>query len=313
MKHLNKKFIVSLSLTFITFFNPAISYGLKKKDANGQTVSVQVPPTQLSPQMAQTQAHYEIPAAIKQQNDQSFAMVVPGLEERPNEVRDLMTQMQIVLVIDRSGSQVTNDIHPADKAQYMQFSQREGMLTYNGRRYWSQWDNTLVAAKYLSESMFKYDKDGEIPVIFFDHKIEEVLVHNPNELMNAFNNRLPNNGTTNLFSALEYGFKKYIDMQHTLFIVITDGQPDSGQESRIEELIYNKLTLNDPQGDRFNVLFLRIGDDPGAKAFLQRMDDSDYIGKNVDTKEDDALYKHGPDNLILNAITEHLDSTLYLQ
>lgn len=307
MQNSHKIYLKTLGLSMLLAISSTPSFALKKR---GDIVTPAT--TQLAPIIAQNKANYEVPEYIKQQNEQSFQQVLPMVEERPNEVRDLMTQMQIVLIIDRSGSQANLDVHPADKAQNLAISNRTGMLTTSGTPYWSQWDNTLLAAKYLSEAMFKYDKDGEIPVIFFDDRVSEVLVHNTYELMNSFNNNKPR-GTTNLLAALEFGFKKYIDRQNTLFIVITDGQPDSGQEGHIENLIYTKMTKDDTAGDRFNVLFLRIGDDQGAKDFLEKMDNCTRIGNNVDTKEDDDLYKHGPDNLILNSITEHLDTTLYNQ
>ena len=70
------------------------------------------------------------------------------------------------------------------------------------------------------------------------------------------------------------------------------------------------VTRQDPGGDRLNVLFIRIGDDPGAIDFLQDLDDCARIGDNVDTKSDNEAFVLGPRCLVLNAIFEHLEGDM---
>ena len=145
----------------------------------------------------------------------------------------------------------------------------------------------------------------------FSSEVKHLQARSRNDLIEKLHSRSPG-GTTNLLGALEYAFREelptYSHDEGILFIVMTDGEPDSGQAPRIQRLIRDKLPPLDPSGDRLNVLFIRFGDDPSAIKFLQNLDDCREIGAWVDTKSDNAVYEMGPDNLIANAIYEHLDS-----
>eukprot|EP00386_Alphamonas_edax_P011707 GDKI01036888.1.p3 GENE.GDKI01036888.1~~GDKI01036888.1.p3 ORF type:complete len:146 (-),score=41.57 GDKI01036888.1:227-664(-) len=115
-------------------------------------------------------------------------------------------------------------------------------------------------------------------------------------------------GSTNLFAALDHAFNHHIPADRAtkvLFIVLTDGQPDD--ESSVKRIIEQKVSRVDPKGEWLNILFIRIGDAPGAIRFLEDLDDCREIGGNVDVKSDNQVYEMGPQNLILNAIFEHLE------
>ena len=112
-----------------------------------------------------------------------------------------------------------------------------------------------------------------------------------------------------MYDAMVLAFDRYAnDLENVLFIVLTDGEPISGQHDRIKQLIQQRLTRSDPKGNRLNMLFIRFGDDQGAIRFLRDLDDCQEISQTVDTKSDNAMYQMGPKNLILNAIHEHLDA-----
>ena len=238
--------------------------------------------------------YYEIPQVVKQQNQADF-------QEKSLKYENSLKKLNIVLIIDHSGSQGDPDKHPIPG----QKTPRKGILGDG----WTKWDNTFMVTKYLAESFFEYDADGKVPVIFFDGKIDTIEVKNCNQLYTTFNKYDPRGGT-NLLGALQTAFSNYATdpSQDTLFIVITDGEPNSGQQQPIHDLIYSNLTARDPQGLHWNVLFVRVGDDKTAIKFLKFLDNQKRtIGKNVDTKSDDLVYKMGPKALILNAIHEHLD------
>lgn len=126
--------------------------------------------------------------------------------------------------------------------------------------------------------------------------------------MHVLNTHTPTNQSTNLLEAMQVAFNdQLMKPDPLLFLIITDGQPNPGQEKEIKRLIKARLPAVDPTGDRVNILFIRIGDDQGAITFLKNLDDCKSIGDWVDTKSDNAVYQMGPENILMNAIFEHLD------
>ena len=235
---------------------------------------------------------YEVSEEKKDQHEEQFY-------EKSYQHEDALKNLQLVLIVDKSGSQQAADTHPSADTP------STGMIEGRG---WTQWDNTFYAAKYLAESIFEYDADGKVPLIFFGHQANHKEVKSIGEMLVNFKKNKPTNETTNLQAALELAFKNYSTPtkqgEKTLFLVLTDGSPNSGQEEWIKKLIGKNIKKD----EGLNILFVRIGDDPGATQFLQSLDDDPTIGEVVDTKSDNMMHKMGPKNLILNAIFEHLDS-----
>lgn len=205
-------------------------------------------------------------------------------------------RVQLVLIVDHSGSMYAKDQCP----------------TMRGRTppAWTRWKNCIQCAGYIAESLFARSSHPHIPLYLFSSLVQHTMVSNRNQLVDKLH-RLTPSGTTNLLGALQLAFStelpKYRPDHGILFIVMTDGEPNPGQERAIQTLIAQKLPPLDPSGDRLNVLFIRFGDDPTAVRFLRSLDDCAQIGAWVDTKSDDAVYAMGPDNLIANAIYEHMD------
>ena len=164
---------------------------------------------------------------------------------------------------------------------------------------------------YIADTMLRYDKDGVIPLYMFGHQVSTHATHNREEFFNVLHTHTPTNQSTNLLEALSRAFDDHLHSpDRMLFLVITDGQPNTGQEGEIKRLLSARLPPVDPTGDRVNLLFIRIGDDPGAIRFLQDLDDCKAVGSWVDTKSDNAIYQMGPENVIVNAFFEHLDSQI---
>lgn len=203
-----------------------------------------------------------------------------------------LKNIQIVLVVDRSGSMLSEDDDASGKKR------SQSLLTEVD--YWTRWDNCWESANYLARSFFRYDKDGKVPVIFFDCEVEEVTVRSVEELSQAFKNYAPRKGTTNMLQALQRAVS-YVTEEPTLFIVYTDGEANEGQKGPIEALIGEKVVGHD------HLLLLRMGDDQKAIDFLEFLDNSKVCGRNVDTKSDNAMYAMGSKNLLLNALFEHIE------
>lgn len=157
--------------------------------------------------------------------------------------------------------------------------------------------------------MLRYDKDGEIPMYMFGNQVSSHVARSREEFFQVLNTHTPTNQTTNLLEALRRAFDVHLHSpDRMLFLVITDGQPNAGQEREIQRLIKGRVPPVDPAGDRVNLLFVRVGDDPGAIKFLSDLDDCASIGQWVDTKSDNAIYRMGPENVIVNSFYEHLDA-----
>jgi len=235
---------------------------------------------------------YEVSPDMRAKHESYF-------EATSRNYEDSLRDLQLVLLIDRSGSMRIEDEDGSGRYQ------TNGMM-FSGK--WTRWDNTLQIVWYMAECLFSYDKDGLVPVIFFADEAVQTQVRNAYELYEEFLKNRPADQTTNLLAALRMAFFNHITNDHTLFVVVTDGCPNSGQEAKIKDLIYEYLCKQDPSGNRLNILFIRIGDDSSAIKFLQEMDDCVKIGENVDTKTDNETFQMGPKALILNAIFEHLES-----
>eukprot|EP00009_Paramoeba_aestuarina_P003014 CAMPEP_0201509530 /NCGR_PEP_ID=MMETSP0161_2-20130828/2560_1 /ASSEMBLY_ACC=CAM_ASM_000251 /TAXON_ID=180227 /ORGANISM="Neoparamoeba aestuarina, Strain SoJaBio B1-5/56/2" /LENGTH=315 /DNA_ID=CAMNT_0047904507 /DNA_START=105 /DNA_END=1048 /DNA_ORIENTATION=+ len=237
--------------------------------------------------------NYEIPPEIEQRRNNIF-------ETTSKQHEKVLEDLQIVLIVDKSGSMRHNDENFTGK-------QNPG---FEGGP-WTRWDNTFLLAKDLADSLFQYDKDSEIPVIFFGNNVKALKATSSSQLLSLFKKNAPTTETTNLLAALRTAFVQNINAEEqTLFIVLTDGRPNQGQEKKVKDLIHEMVTKEDPSGDRLNVLFIRIGDDPGAIEFLQDLDDCIKIGDNVDTKSDNEAFALGPRCLVLNAIFEHLEDDM---
>jgi len=244
---------------------------------------------QITPEMMDK---YSLSAELSSAHEEQF-------QQSSSQYEDALKELNLVFVVDVSGSMNETDTDAARMGRTVGF---------NGEK-WTRWDNVMQAVKCLADPCFQYDADGCIPMIFFNNKHLEKQFRSVSDILTTMNAVQPT-GTTNLLEALEYTFLQHLQVgKKALFIVLTDGEPNEGQKPQVKDLIRNTVGQADPSGDVANVLFIRVGDSPEAIAFLNDLDNCEEIGKNVDTKSDNALYKMGPKNLILNAIFEHLEGT----
>lgn len=239
---------------------------------------------------AEQEPNYEVPLDFQRQKTAEFLM---EHSDRPeNQIKALLDDLQLVLIIDHSGSMKTRDVNPHTNRQC------------------TRWENIIMVASYLVATMLHYDVDGMIPTYFFSDKSRRTTIKTSDQLIDELKNIHPDGGT-NLLDVLDIAFVNHVKKnEKTLFIVLTDGQPDPGQEYNIKKLIEQVFPAQDPSGDRLNILFIRVGDDPKAKEFLEDLDNCREIGKWVDTKSDNDVYDYGAENILTNAIYEHLEGQL---
>lgn len=209
------------------------------------------------------------------------------------ELESSLYNLQLIFLIDVSGSMQTVDVDPEGKGV-------NGMLG----PCWTRYDNMVKLLKNMVNDMFMYDKDKNIPCFFFNHQVHEESFTDPNMLLATVRMHKPT-GTTALAEAFQASLKCLNDLDNFLYIVFTDGAPDNTQN--VEEFIYKNIYTKDPSGNRINILFVRFGDDRGAIQFLQYLDDHPTFGNNVDAKSDNAAYLLGPKLLILNGLYEHVE------
>lgn len=200
---------------------------------------------------------------------------------------------QYVLLIDNSGSM--------------------GSADPDGGTRWKAAENVT---KQLIDAMFKYDMDHKVPVFLFGHEIVNVgEVSKPEHVMAIFKDHGPTGASTDLASALDASLKLHLGASRnnyevvpgTTIVVITDGAPNS-QSAVLETLRRyadpkNGLIKND---EELAISFIQVGDDSGAKSFLDGLDGGFmFDGRKLDicdTKKDDDVRKLGAEKILADAI-----------
>lgn len=212
----------------------------------------------------------------------------------------ILNNLQIVILIDTSSSMLKSDDDIEKKD--------------TKRDNWKRYDNVIKIINCIINIIFESDKDKEIPVYFFNdnnfnHIFDHFIIRDPELFKQKCKDRkIEQNKKKRLGNALKIAFKENIkDDENTLFMVFTDGCIEDNENQEIFDLIKNKLTDKDPLGNKLNILFVRIGDDPKAKQFLRMLDINKEICKNVDTKSDNSLYIMKDETIIINSIFETLD------
>lgn len=226
------------------------------------------------------------PAQINQEAN----FIKSGLDAKETDLYNL----QLIFLVDISGSMEECDVDPDGVG-------RDGLL---GRGKWTRFDNLIKILKSMTAELIQFDTDRKLPVYFFNHDVVRLEVEDPNILL-ANARRYRPGGTTAMHKAFQASLQELNDVENFLYIVFTDGVPDD--TAAVEAFIKNEIYKRDPGGDRINILFVRMGDDPGAMRFLQSQDDHPTYGDNVDHKSDNAAFQLGPKLLVLNAVYEEIE------
>ena len=127
----------------------------------------------------------------------------------------------------------------------------------------------------LAEDISEIDQNGTIGFITFGGKVVDHGDLTYEALKEKFK-ELKLRGSTPLCQALTQALpriKKFVtgpEAMHNLIVVVTDGEPDD--KLRVAQAIkaLAELTTND---DQLAIQFVQVGNDPGAKKFLEYLDD----------------------------------------
>lgn len=166
----------------------------------------------------------------------------------------------------------------------------------------------------LIDAVFEYSIGHQLPCYLFGSDVQTVGdLTNKHEVLQLFQESSPE-GSTNLAEALDLALDQNIkrmklskEIPGVTLIVLTDGQPDSEADVKaILEKYANPAYGHILNPEEISILFIQIGDDPGATAFLQEMNQGFYFdGKTVklcSMKTKDEVKKIGVYKLLYDAV-----------
>ena len=153
---------------------------------------------------------------------------------------------------------------------------KSGSMSKPGTSGKPRWTEAQETTEALARKAETFDTDG-ITVIPFASTYKTYDGVTADKVAQIFAENEPN-GSTNTAAALQYVFDAYLSggrAKPILVVVVTDGAPDD--ESAVKNAIRQFAAQLSDNGtgdtDEAGILFLQVGDDPGARAFLQELDD----------------------------------------
>lgn len=170
--------------------------------------------------------------------------------------KDVLTEYDFIVVVDASGSMSEEDM-PGNK---------------------SRWDHMQETVGALAREISKTDTDGLGLVIFGGSNIQSFDGVPASKLGEIFGQRSPR-GSTPLAEALTSALSLAGKSDKKDFIlVITDGVPDD--RAAAAEVI-RKASHQQETDDALTILFVQVGRDAAATAYLNSLDD-DLTGCKFD-------------------------------
>jgi uncharacterized protein with von Willebrand factor type A (vWA) domain len=160
-----------------------------------------------------------------------------------------LANLDVIVLVDQSGSMETPD-------------------TLNKK---SRWDFSKEAAQGIVGALAKHDDDG-IDLIFFNRSQTVYEKVKDASFMETWNKQRPGGGT-DLVAPLQKAFalaEKRWGEKNQFIIVFTDGAPDD--QGTVAQTIID-FTKKMERDEQVAILFARVGQDTGAKAFLEMLDD----------------------------------------
>lgn len=178
-----------------------------------------------------------------------------AITENPAPNLAKLSEFDFILAIDASGSMGTT----------------EG----NGRSRWANVHETAVA---IARTLGKIDSDGLGLVIFGGSNIQSFDGVNAEKIDEVFSHREPM-GSTPLAEALQAAIKLAGKSDKKDFIVVfTDGVPND--KAAAAKVIIDQASSQETD-DELTILFIQVGNDPQATAYLKSLDD-DLTGAKFD-------------------------------
>lgn len=166
----------------------------------------------------------------------------------------------------------------------------------------NRWEEMQELAFGLAAAVEKFDSDG-LDLVFFGGQVTAVEGVTADTLLDEFSKRSPM-GTTPLDEALAWAVQKQKSSgKNTVGIVFTDGAPDDrAAAAKVIVDAANALTKD----EALTFLFIQIGGDASATAYLKALDDDLDAAKFdiVDAMTGADAEKMLPIDLIAKAIAD---------
>lgn len=167
-----------------------------------------------------------------------------------------LSEYDFIVVIDASGSMSTEDMP----------------------RGLSRWGYMQETVNSFARDIEKFDSDGIDVITFGGANISSYSGVTSAKVAEVFASRSPR-GSTPLAEALTEAFKLAGKSDKKDFIIVfTDGEPDD--KVAAAKVITNQANKQETD-DACTVLFVQVGRDPAASAFLKKLDD-DLTGAKFD-------------------------------
>lgn len=195
-----------------------------------------------------------------------------------------LAKRDYVIAIDRSGSMGTP--HKGGKTRF-QYAQEQ--------------------TEALARKCAEFDSDG-IDVLFFNNTVKSFEGVTADKVTQIFKESQPSGGTATDLVLAEV-FNRYFTKKKAgtakpvTLLVITDGEPnDKAAVARVIVEASKKIDVD----EELAVTFIQAGDDPGARAFLQSLDDD--LQKQgakfdiVDTKNESEMDNMSLEEILAEAI-----------
>lgn len=137
---------------------------------------------------------------------------------------------------------------------------------FAGKSRWQEAQETIFS---IAAALGQYDSDG-IDIVVFGGGVNLVENVTADKVQELFSTRSPR-GSTPLAEALQVVVDKQARSgKNTVAIVFTDGEPDD--KAAAEKVIVSAANAI-AADENLTFLFVQIGDDPGASAYLDHLDD----------------------------------------
>lgn len=164
------------------------------------------------------------------------------------EIETVLSEFDFIAVVDASGSMATDDM--------------------SGGR--SRWKAMQETAEQFLRDISKIDSDGIGLVVFSGSSVDSFDNVNVSKVTEVFQNRNPRSSTP-LAEALTAALKLAGKSDKKDFIIVfTDGVPDDEvAAARVIREAANKQETD----DALTILFVQVGNDAAATAYLKKLDD----------------------------------------
>lgn len=215
-------------------------------------------------------------------------------------LKKLVEEYEILFLVDRSFSMDARDVVVGETAKggFLGFGAKKTASTV------SRWEAAGQEIAAFIKEVEAIDTDG-LDVVHFGGKVEAFRNQTSTEIVSMFSRMKPD-GSTPLAEGLTLAFTTLAKSPKPKKFIFchTDGAPND--KRAVRTAIINQAN-SQQRDDEMTILFVQIGNDPSATAFLRELDD-DLKGAKfdiVDAKTADEAKRFGSvAELIAHAIND---------